>query len=569
MKTSVLLPRWAVMTGITLVCLLTLLFATPQGKALAQNILNFFYRSQDNQQPVMVVEAGLQDQTKEQTGPLQLEESSEITLSAECGPLLSPGCALKQAQEMAGFNLLLPDNHPEGMAFSGAATLPNGALVKYEGQYGVLLLAESLPDDQAAQTWKIGQDAEVVSVTVRGQPAEYVQGGWTGLGISDENMNWDENLPTRTLRWQMDGVEYTLVNFPAQSASGPIGLELAALQLLAEGITGGVQASVQASSGISLAEAEAQAGFAFPEPGWTPAGFAARKTTYDSQHNAICQYYFTNADVPQTSPLVIGKSGWAFPAVEELQTNATYDGEEVNIAAFQQVLEIPGAAGGTGLFLETGLQVDAFCGGSPTTANRALLWQKGTHTYALFAPLDANDGRGFVTMQEMQRLAESLNGSHATADATAAPDPERLLSVKDVEEFNGLKILQPAFMLSNVYFDHITTRSQQRETGAIVTYYAGQPVGDGRTYHMKVIQTPDSDQTLANLALAGGYEDASVNGKPAIYQASCWDSTNLLYGNECRQFLTWFDGNTQYDLEAYFPGMVPRETFFAIAESMR
>ncbi len=559
------LTQWALVIGVTAVCGFTFLFATPQGKVLAQSILNFFSRNEENQQSVPLVDAGLQPQPEEQAALPPGEEQQQPALETGCGPVLSPHCTPEKLQDAAGFALQFPQN-PEGMRYSGAAILTNGALLQYEGGYGVLLLAQTLPDDNSAQTWTVGQDATVASVSVHNQPAEYVQGGWIGLGMDDTSMTWNAGLPTQTLRWRLEGVEFTLVNFPAQSASGPVGLDLAQMQQVAEGIAASTAAeNTQVAEGFTLAEAETQAGFEFNEPDWLPTSFIAHKTTYDSQHNAICRYYYTPADTAFLSPLVIGQSTWALPGVEDLQTTAMYNEQEVEIAVSQQMLSVQGADGGQGLFLETGLQVDAFCGGEPDTANRALLWQQGTRTHVLFARLDANDGRGFVSVQEMQRLAESITG--APTSNAAVLDPERLLSVKDAEDLTGLDVRLPAVMLANVRFDHIAYRSG--EAGMIVTYYAGQPVGDGRTYHILFSQTAQSEQTLDNLRLAGGYEDADVNGNPAIYQASCWDSTELVSGSECRQFLTWFQDGTQYDLQAYFPGLVPQETFFAIAESVR
>ena len=65
------------------------------------------------------------------------------------------------------------------------------------------------------------------------------------------------------------------------------------------------------------------------------------------------------------------------------------------------------------------------------------------------------------------------------------------------------------------------------------------------------------------------YQDITVKGNPAIYQTQCYDSTNLAYGTECHQVLTWLEGDTQYDIITYFPAMVPEETILAIAESMQ
>ncbi len=555
--------QWALGVTLTVVCGFTLLFAIPQGKALAQNILQFFSRSQTEQQTVPLVDAGLQ--TAPEEAAVEPAQEQAAVLEEGCGSALSPACTPEKLQEAAGFPLKFPQNLKD-MRFTGAAVLTNGALLQYEGSYGVLLLAQTLPGEDAAQTWTIGQGATVESVSVHNQPAEYVQGGWMGLGINDADMSWDASLPTQTLRWGLNGIEFTLVNFPAQSAGGPVGFDLAQMQQMAEeiGVPNAAE-NTEAEDGLTLADAKTQAGFEFNEPDWLPTGFIAYKTTYDSQHNAICRYYYTPSDLAYLSPLVIGQSTWALPGVEDLWATATYNGQEVETPVSQQFLSIQGADGGQGLFLENGLRADAFCGGEPMTANRALLWQQGTRTYALFAPLDASDGRGFVSVQEMQHLAESMTG--APTSMAAVLDPERLLSVKDAESLTGQDVRLPVVMLANVRFNHIAYRSA--EEGMLVTYYAGQPVGDGRTYHILFSQTAGSQQTLDNLRLAGGYEDTIVNGNPAIYQASCWDSTTLVNESECRQFLTWFEDGTQYDLEAYFPGLVPQETIFAIAESVR
>lgn len=60
-----------------------------------------------------------------------------------------------------------------------------------------------------------------------------------------------------------------------------------------------------------------------------------------------------------------------------------------------------------------------------------------------------------------------------------------------------------------------------------------------------------------------------LRGVSGIYQAQCYDATELAGGVECRQFLTWFEGGVQYDVSTFFPASVSRDTVFAMAESMR
>jgi hypothetical protein len=418
------------------------------------------------------------------------------------------------------------------------------------------------------RVWTIGADASVEMVMVGDQPAEHVQGGWSGSGIQEESLPWDENLPTRTLRWQTDGLQYSLVNFPQRSADGPLGLSLEQMQALAASLSPRREelAAADTSGEMTLQQAQESAGFDFVPPSWLPPALRLSKITYGSQYNAICQYYQTSEqDVAPT--LVVAQSTWELPQVSELQDKANFDGKPVEIALTQEFFPVQGADGGQGVFAESGLQPSAFCGSEAASANRALLWQQGERTNILFAQLDANDGRGFVTRLEMQRIAEAING--VELEAEPARDPERLLSLQDAEALTGLDLKLPGLMLEAVRFDHIAYRRDVDQAGYASAYYAGAPLGDGRTYNVLVIQTPASQATLEQLRLAGGYEPVTVRGEAGIYQAQCYDATSLAGGLECRQFLTWFEDGTQYDLSTFFPALVPEEKIFAIAESMR
>jgi len=562
--------KCAAAIAFTLTLLFAFLAATPTGRVLAQNVLRFFSRNGENATIIPTVDAGLQPQPAAIASTLLPEGGPDAVAPEGCGTVRLPRCTLADVQPEVPFPLRMPADLPPGMAFSGAVPIQGGALLKFEGQAGILLLAETLVEPNPGGTWAIGSDTTVETVLVGNQPAEYVQGGWIGLGLAEEgSLPWDKDFPTRTLRWQADGLQYTLVNFPHSSADGPRGLDLSQMQALAGSLnTSQKAASSRENGGLTLQQAQEKAGFLFAEPARLPVGLTLSKITYDSQHNAICQYYYDHAH-DSAPTLVIAQSNWALPPVSELQAKAFYDGKEVAIALMEQSMPIAGAAGGQGAFIESGLQVDAFCGGEEATANRALLWQAGERTNVLFAQLDANDGRGYVTVQEMRRIAETINGADPAADIASDLDPERLLSLDDAETLTGLDIHLPALMLSNVRFDHISYGVDGMGPGYISAYYAGEPVGDGRTYHVQIIQSPDAETNLDILEMAGGYERVAVRGHAGIYQAQCFDTTELAGGVECHQYLTWFEVGTQFDVSAYFPALVPRETLFAIAESMR
>jgi hypothetical protein len=171
-----------------------------------------------------------------------------------------------------------------------------------------------------------------------------------------------------------------------------------------------------------------------------------------------------------------------------------------------------------------------------------------------------------VSKLELKRMADALNNADSQVNASAL-DPERLRSLKDAEAYTGYNIQQPAMMLSNVHFDHISAGIWQGSPDRVVTEYLGDTRLINGTARVLVFQTPKSTSSLEELRQAGGYEDVTVKGTPAIYQAQCSEAAPL--GTFCFQIISWFEGDTQFDLGTYFPALVSKETIIAIAESMR
>jgi hypothetical protein len=556
--------KWALAVGLLVIFFCTFLFSTPQGRVLAQDIANFFTRNENNAQPVPTLAASLQPQPAELAATALPDGPGDAEQIEGCGSASSPRCTIEEVQAMINFEVQAFKQSPPDMAFNGAAILDSGVVLQYSGeQRGMILLSEQPITKGEVETWSIGKDATVTGMIINQQPADYVVGAWAGLGITDGEVTWDENIPTRTLRWQAEGIQYSLIHFPAGGANGPQGFEQDQLRELAESleVTSITEPLPEQAGALELSKAEAQAGFEYIKPEWVPAGLALRKTTYSSQHNAICQYYYSRSDDAMYPTLVIAQSNWAAPGLDELQSKLYYDGKLIPIGLEQARVAIRGADGGNGQFYETGLQIDAICGGESSPTNRVLLWQQNGRSIALFARLDSNSGGTFVSKMELTRLAEGLNG--IPSDENPAADPERLLSLAEAQTLADFPIQQPAVMLSNVHFAYMSYWPEKR----LATYYAGDAAGDGRSYHILVFQILNSDSSLEEWRLAGGYHDVTVKGNPGIYQTQCYETP--LYGNECNQILTWFEGDTQFEMDTFFPAIVPEETVLAIAESMR
>lgn len=560
-------PRmaWAAVISVTVFLLGFFMLATPQGKVLAQEILNFFTRAEENTQAVPAIDAALEQQQPEELTAPPVEVVDE-----GCGTAFSPRCSVADIQPEVPFTVQSFAVIPDGMEFKGAAVISDGVVQRYFGEKkGELLLIEKVVQEGEFSTWTVGKDATVESTFIGQNPAEYVQGVWRGLGLeNDEIVTWDETVSTRTLRWQADGIDFTLVHYPARGAYGPEGYELDELTQLAEGLQAGADTANLAppENAMTLEEAEAAAGFEFTESGWLPPGLTLAQTTYDSQHNAICQYYLGYKSDLSSPTLVIAQSTWALPTVEEIQAKAYFGDVQVTIAISEETLPIIGASGEQGKFIETGLQADGMCGGEPTHANRVLMWQQNDRTYAVFAKLDGFAGGGFVTKLEMQHLAEVLTGGTAETEMSGL-DPERLLTLQDAEALAGFDIQQPVQMLTNVHFDHIAVSTVWGNPLRAVSVYTAEGAGPGGPNRLGVFQTPNAEQTLDELKMAGGYSDVTIKGNPAIYQAQC--SEGAPAGTSCWQIVSWYEGATQFDIESYFPALIPEEIFLGIAESMQ
>jgi hypothetical protein len=172
--------------------------ATPQGYALAQDILRFFTRTESDTfyEPVS-------NQTFEETTPFH----------AQCGTSIRPACSVEEVRDMVDFEVKEVGVLPEGLHFVGATGGPEYVELKYEypnrmdGILGVVVEAVGKPSPIG--TGITAKSANVQSVQIGDLHGEY----FTGILFQDEsgNVNWIPDDPTTTLRWEDGGSTYTLV----------------------------------------------------------------------------------------------------------------------------------------------------------------------------------------------------------------------------------------------------------------------------------------------------------------------------------------------------------------------
>ncbi len=195
-------PRLA-FTTLTVAILLALTFLTPQGRAFAQNILQFFVRADQDRYPL---------QAWQMTPPVQTSTESPFKYSVQ------------EAETLAGYDVLSPVEIPFDRVFVGAS---------YDEKYHIVAQAfgqsaDSLefslwqqpleyyqpcgdisqPCDNMLGSNLAGASADIQTVQIGDLTGEYVEGVWN---LTDNGPVWEPTPFLKTLRWKNDTMIFELV----------------------------------------------------------------------------------------------------------------------------------------------------------------------------------------------------------------------------------------------------------------------------------------------------------------------------------------------------------------------
>lgn len=539
--------RW-VIAGLLLVALIA---ATPQGRAMAQGILRFFTRADS------------------QTREISTEPApARLLFQDQCGSALAARCSIEEVRSMVEFPLLELRGMPEGMDFVGATGGPDRVFMTYQGERGIVILAQAPRGEDELEDWAVGPAADVESVVVRGAAGEYVAGSWgPATQAPDASVAWDAWPATQTLRWQDQGIRFTLSFRAFKTGEGPV-FGRDDLLGLAGSLTAEPVASLPASDPARpLQEIEQAAGFSIQEATWLPAGYAFDHATYSTEHALACLYYRYQDQEGWPLLTIAQANPGSMPDPADLLLSATYQGQPVAAVVEQSQVPIGGAVSGQGTLTVSGVDTSRLCGGGSQFPNLSLFWETEERGFVLFGNSDQYDGRAFLSLLEMQRVAEGLTGV-ATPDP-AASDPGRLLSIEAAESLAGFNMRSPSQVPEGFEFSYAAYRDV--EAPEVLLLYLGSTRDSiGRSHGYLVSETTGSPNTLEQVAMGGDYEWTTVDGEPAVYRQMCWDDTSSGLDASCYLELSWFEAGLRFDVFANLPGAaVDREALFDMAASMR
>jgi hypothetical protein len=282
--------------AMAMVVLLIIVLVTPQGRAFAQLVIQFFPITDQKSFPIPTEQVLPIPQTPTPPAakilPLEAVAASQTTPTtipdADCSSPTSSNsyaCQVKAAEAGAGFNAREFPDDPKGMKFSSAAYLPSTGEINMEFVAntggGYLYLRQGIYDFQAqVNDWgKVPADA-VERVTVNGQYAEFVSGGFVAYPNATEAV-WEPGGWLR-LAWR-DGSRWLIL----EKRGDPYPIEwITKEQLiqLAEGLVdnraGNTVPPLDPENLSTIEQAEALAGFNIPAPALLPAGYELKRVVW-------------------------------------------------------------------------------------------------------------------------------------------------------------------------------------------------------------------------------------------------------------------------------------------------
>ena len=176
---------------------LTVALVTPQGRAFAQNILQFFTRADSNSFPLQ---------------PSQIVTSPENPSVPTAEPPASL-MSVAEAEVQAGFDAAKLPTAPDGFEYLGARVYGNAISIEYgvPGGGGNLILMQS-KDGFVQSDWDKAPEEAITPVQINEWDGEFVQGAFV-VRPGETLATWNPDVPILRLRWVKDGIWFELTKF--------------------------------------------------------------------------------------------------------------------------------------------------------------------------------------------------------------------------------------------------------------------------------------------------------------------------------------------------------------------
>lgn len=184
--------------GMAASLIVVVFFLTPQGQALAQEMLQFFTRAENNELPV-------------QSFPLTPLPVSG-TRTPNPASIIDANLEITEVELQAGYDVFEPSWIPSNLTFAGAS-IEDPIIVRIFYRYmdtnGLVFRQEPVPGAKDCELCNmVGPEASVAEVAIGNTTGEYVEGVWK---LTEQGPVWESDPYLKTMRWQMNGMAFELL----------------------------------------------------------------------------------------------------------------------------------------------------------------------------------------------------------------------------------------------------------------------------------------------------------------------------------------------------------------------
>jgi hypothetical protein len=315
--------KLALSTLIVVAALTIATLTTPQGRAFAQNLLQFFTRAESDTLPLQ---------------PWQIAPPEHAQAESTAMPLMPLITIISEAERLAGFDAAEIPSTPRGFTFLGARLYGKAISIEYEAKAGggSLIIVQSRAG-YVLSDWDAVPADEIVPVKIGELDGEFVKGTFV-LYPGDNSATWNPEAPVLRLRWVKDGIWFEMTKFGDVESIKY--LDRSGLIELAKSL---VYEPTEANSDpfpLTIAEAKDLAGFELLLPGTEATkGHQFNGAMYDPKsHMVSLSYTINGADgfviegyLINEQPL--GEAQDVFPLQGVVGASAPID--EVKVGEFQ------------------------------------------------------------------------------------------------------------------------------------------------------------------------------------------------------------------------------------------
>ena len=199
--------RWGLGLSLLLILGSIFVFTTPQGRVIADQILNFFIRE----------DSDFYDTSTTRTAQAVMRMTGTPTIHPY--DIFQANKTVPEIEGELGFDVLEPSWMPKGKFTFEGANLDDENGIAYQFWWmnrwggeahpgGMNLIQEQITDENCELCSSVGASAVVEEVEINGVRGEYVIGVWY---LWEEGAVWENEPWLQRLRWQVDDMMFELL----------------------------------------------------------------------------------------------------------------------------------------------------------------------------------------------------------------------------------------------------------------------------------------------------------------------------------------------------------------------